>query len=342
MQTNLIGLGVAGLQQLGRSLAWPRYRADQVAHGIYQRRVATLADLTALPKSVRASLAETGTLERPNVALRQVSQDGTRKYLFRAEDGASFESVYIPTVTKSGRTHALCISSQTGCAVGCRFCFTASIRRNRDLAVAEILGQVLAVQDDGQPITNIVFMGMGEPLLNYDHVVAAARTLIDPKGFGFSSRRVTISTAGIVPRIYDLARDLPTQLAISLNATTDAVRDEIMPINRKWPIATLLQALRDFPLPPRRRFTIEYVLIDGVNDSDDDARRLVRLLCDLRAKVNLLPLNPHDETRYRPPEECVVVRFQEILQRAGVCTVPRTARGQDISAACGQLGRGRD
>ncbi|HET6344677.1 MAG TPA: 23S rRNA (adenine(2503)-C(2))-methyltransferase RlmN, partial [Myxococcota bacterium] len=283
-------------------------------------------------------------ITRPRIDDRQVSGDGTRKYRFVAADGTAFEAVYIPEVARGRKTNTLCISSQSGCAVGCKFCFTASLRRNRNLSAGEIVGQVLAVRDDVAPlgeaarVTNIVFMGMGEPLLNYANVVHAARILLEPLGPGFSSRRVTISTSGIVPRIYDLGRDLPTQLAISLNATTDEVRTRIMPINKKWPLTELTAALRAYPLPPRRRITIEYVLLGGVNDSLEDARRLPRLLAGIPVKVNLLPLNVHERTELQAPTRNSVHRFQEELQRAGFNALVRTPRGQDIAAACGQLG----
>jgi 23S rRNA (adenine2503-C2)-methyltransferase len=228
--------------------------------------------------------------------------------------------------------------------VGCKFCFTASLRRNRNLSAAEIVGQVLAVRDDvaslGEraKVTNIVYMGMGEPLLNYKNVVQSANILLDPRGLSFSSRRITISTSGIVPRIADLGRDLPTQLAISLNATTDAVRTQIMPINKKWPLAELLAAMRAYPLGSRRRITLEYVLLGGLNDTSEDAHRLVQLLRDIPVKINLLPLNAHERTELIEPTRQSVANFQRIVRDAGYAVFVRTPRGQDIAAACGQLG----
>jgi 23S rRNA (adenine2503-C2)-methyltransferase len=293
---------------------------------------------------LRQAFEDTFDISRPRIDDCQVSHDGTRKYRFLAADGTAFEAVYIPVVARGSKTNTLCISSQSGCAVGCKFCFTASLRRNRNLSAGEIVGQVLAVRDDVMPlgddakVTNIVFMGMGEPLLNYDNVVQASRILLDPQGADFSSRRITISTSGIVPRIYDLGRDLPTQLAISLNATTDAVRTRIMPINKKWPLAELTAALRAYPLAPRRRITVEYVLLGGINDTLEDARRLPALLDGIPVKLNLLPLNPHDRTEFSPPTAASVQRFQQELQRAGFNALIRTPRGQDIAAACGQLG----
>jgi len=325
----------------------PRYRGRQIYRGLYVRKVNTFNDITDLKAETRLKLAKQFTLNRPTLDDLQISTDGTRKYRFVTKtEGTAFESVYIPRVGKTGKSHTLCVSSQTGCAVGCTFCYTASLRRNRNLAASEILGQVLAVHNDlsapksGEPqsITNIVFMGMGEPLLNYNEVVRSARLLVDPSGLAFSTRRVTISTAGIVPRIKTLGHDVDTQLAISLNATTDEVRNRIMPINKKWPIEQLIGALKEYPLKHRRRFTIEYVLLGGINDSIDDARRLVRLLGNLPVKVNLLPLNAHDRTEFTPPSQHDAQAFADELHHRHVNTSLRTPRGQDIAAACGQLG----
>ena len=322
----------------------PTFRGRQVAHWVFRRGALTTATMANLPAALRQRLAASCSLARPRVDTVQVSVDGTRKYRLVATDGTAFEAVYIPEVARGRRSNSLCVSSQSGCAVGCRFCFTASLRRNRNLSAAEIVGQVMAVQADltslgaAAQVTNVVYMGMGEPLLNYDHLVQSARILLDPEGLGFSSRRVTISTSGIVPRLRTLGHDLPTQLAVSLNATTDAIRTRIMPINKKWPLAVLLQALRDYPLPPRRRITIEYVLLGGVNDAAEDAERLIVLLQNLPVKVNLLPLNVHDRTELQAPTAAAVARFQDILRAAGMNALCRTPRGQDIAAACGQLG----
>jgi 23S rRNA (adenine2503-C2)-methyltransferase len=341
---NLLGTDLEELARFAVAAGEPRFRGEQIFSGLYQKAATSFSELSNLPKRLRQQLEEVFTLARPSIDARQVSGDGTRKYRFVAADGLAFESVYIPEVAKGSSTNTLCISSQTGCAVGCKFCYTASLKRNRNLAAGEILGQVLAAQRDlaplgaGARLTNIVFMGMGEPLLNYKEVVRAARLLIDPKAFGFSSRRVTISTSGIVPRIYELGRDLPTQLAISLNATTDEVRTRIMPINKKWPLAELIAALRAHPLPPRRRITVEYVMLKDVNDSLEDAKRLVKLLTGIPVKVNLLPLNVHDRTEFDTPEPERVQRFQDALHAAGVQAHVRTPRGRDIAAACGQLG----
>ena len=320
------------------------FRIKQIWHWLFAKRVHSFDAMTNVAQNLRQKLAERFTLDRPRIDTVQASEDGTRKYRFVTEDNAAFEAVYIPEVARGRGTNTLCISSQTGCAVGCKFCFTASLRRNRNLTAAEIVGQVLAVQEDLMPlgeqaqVTNIVFMGMGEPLLNYDNVILAGKLLTQEDACNFSGRRVTISTSGIVPRLLTLGHELPTQLAISLNATTDAIRTRIMPINKKWPLETLLAAMRDYPLLPRRKITVEYVLLGGINDSLDDARRLTRLLEGIPVKINLLPLNAHERTEFTPPSKQAVMAFQKLLLHAGYNVFVRTPRGQDISAACGQLG----
>lgn len=340
---HLLSFTLADLEAFLVSQGHPAFRARQLYTWLFARRVGDFAEMQNLPKAMRAAFAQTMDIARPRIDDKQVSRDGTRKYRFVAADNTAFEAVYIPEVG-GAKTNTLCISSQSGCAVGCKFCFTASLRRNRNLAAHEIVGQVLAVRDDVAPlgdaakVTNIVFMGMGEPLLNYQNVTQAARIMLEPLGMGFSSRRITISTSGIVPRIYDLGRELPTQLAISLNATTDEVRTKIMPINKKWPLKELLAAMRAYPLPPRRRITVEYVMLGGLNDTVEDARRLLTLLHGIPVKLNLLPLNPHDRTPFAPPTAESVRRFQDELRQSGFNALIRTPRGQDIAAACGQLG----
>jgi 23S rRNA (adenine2503-C2)-methyltransferase len=341
---SLLGCHRSDLEALAASLGERPFRGRQLFASIFARKVDSFAAMTDLTRELRATLAARFSIARPTVDRVLVSEDGTRKYRFLAADGAAFEAVYIPEVARDRKTNTLCVSSQTGCSVGCAFCFTASLKRWRNLAAGEIVGQVLAVQADvaalgeAARVSNIVFMGMGEPLLNYDNTARAARLLTDPDGMDFSSRRVTISTSGIVPRIADLGRDLDTQIAISLNATTDETRSRIMPINRKWGLDALMAALRAYPLPRRRRLSVEYVLLDGINDSDEDARRLVKLLAGIPVKINLLPLNPHDRTALSPPSEERVRSFQSILRRAGLNAIVRNPRGREIGAACGQLG----
>ena len=288
---NLLGYAPDELKAFVCEAGEKPFRAKQLYKALFSERITELSEITTLSKGLRAALDETFEITRPAIDEVQVSNDGTRKYRFIGVDGLAFEAVYIPEVAKGSRTNTLCVSSQTGCAVGCKFCFTASLRRNRNLAAAEIVGQVLAVQDDvcaeseNARVSNVVFMGMGEPLLNYDQVIRACRILLDPDGCNFSSRRITISTSGIVPRIYDLGRELPTQLAISLNATTNEQRSRVMPINKKWPLEDLLEALHAYPVPSRRRITIEYVMLKDVNDSPQDARRLIKLLAGIPVKV---------------------------------------------------------
>lgn len=339
----LLGRTREELERLAIDLGEPAYRGRQLFAAIYRRRVALFDAMSEISKDLRRQLEATTSIGRPRIADVQASSDGTRKYRFEDSSGGAFEAVFIPEVARGRKTHTLCVSSQTGCAIGCTFCFTASLKRNRNLSAAEIVGQVLAVADDVAAaddgrVTNIVFMGMGEPLLNYNQVVRAVRILMDSEGADFSSRRITVSTAGIVPRIRDLGRDLSCQLAVSLNATTDAVRDQIMPINRKWNLAALTEAMRDYRLARRRRVTIEYVLLGGVNDSQEDALRLPKLLAGIPVKINLLPLNAHERTEFEPPAPERVEQFQETLRRAGLNAIVRTPRGRDIAAACGQLG----
>ncbi|MBC7795040.1 MAG: 23S rRNA (adenine(2503)-C(2))-methyltransferase RlmN [Clostridia bacterium] len=339
---NLLGVPLEELERFVTTANEPKYRAKQIFTGLFQRRVNAFADMTDISKSLRTAFESTFAIGRPRIDNVQASDDGTRKYKLVTDDGSIFEAVYIPEVAKGSTTNTLCVSSQTGCAVGCKFCFTASLRRNRNLSAAEIVGQVLAVRDDVAPlggnVTNIVFMGMGEPLLNYAHVTRAIRILLDPIGAAFPSKRITVSTSGIIPRIYDLGRDLPTQLAISLNASTNAIRQQVMPITKKFPLEDLMTALRAYPLGPRRRITIEYVLLAGVNDSIEDARRLPHLLRDIPCKVNLLPLNEHDRTELKRPEWSTVLAFEAELKRHKMNAILRRPRGRDISAACGQLG----
>jgi 23S rRNA (adenine2503-C2)-methyltransferase len=343
-QPNVLGVPLEELERFVLAAGEQKFRATQVVEGLRKQRKTTFADITNLSKALRGRLEETFSTERPQIDHLENAEDGTRKYRFLTHDGNAFEAVYIPEVAKGSRTNTLCVSSQTGCAVGCKFCFTASLRRNRNLSAAEIVGQVLAVQDevaalgDSGRVSNLVFMGMGEPLLNYEHVTRAIRILLEESGPAFPSRRITVSTSGIVPRIYDLGRDLPVQLAISLNATTDETRTAVMPINKTWGIDALIEAMRAYPLSPRRRVLVEYVLLEGVNDSLDDAKRLVKILEGLPHKVNLLPLNPHDRTPFSPPSFEVVDAFQNYLRRAGINVLRRTPRGNEISAACGQLG----
>jgi 23S rRNA (adenine2503-C2)-methyltransferase len=291
-------------------------------------------------------------LSPPAIELVQQSTDGTRKYKLRTVDGRFVEAVYMPDEAAGRRT--LCVSSQVGCAMGCTFCLTATMGLVRHLSPGEILGQVHRVNRDlmesvglpaPRPLTNLVFMGMGEPLHNLDHLSKALGTLLSPDGPGFSHRHVTVSTSGLVPAIERVATELDIKLAISLNATTDEVRTELMPVNRKWNIAALMEACRKFPVRQGRRITFEYVLLGGINDTDEDARRLVGLVRGLPAKVNLIPYNENPGLGFSEPAPGRVDAFKAILEKGGVTAMVRRNRGRDISAACGQLavsGQGRD
>lgn len=326
-----------------------KYRAAQIYDWIYQKHTESFEEMTNIPKAERSSLTERFYLHSPPLLMQELSQDGTRKFLFGLEDGHTIESVLIPD---DGR-NTLCISSQVGCAQACRFCLTGSGGFRRNLEAFEITDQVGAVEKalalelkkstkaDHEParyITNIVFMGMGEPLANFDNVVKALKVITSNKGLGFSPRRITLSTDGLAPEIDNLGKTgVNVNLAISLNATTDEVRDRIMPVNRRYPLKELLAACRRYPLDDRRRITFEYVLLRDLNDGEDDAVRLVKLLKGIRSKVNLIPFNPFPGTEFKRPDEGAVRRFQQILLNHRITAPVRESRGRDISAACGQL-----
>jgi 23S rRNA (adenine2503-C2)-methyltransferase len=337
-RVNLKALSRDGLLRFAREAGLPRYRADQLLHWIYERYASDVAEITEFSKTLRTGLAGVAYIGGLQLLSRQRSHDGTEKFLFSLEDGNAIESVLIV----DGERLTLCISSQAGCAMGCRFCLTGKLGFIRDLQAHEIVDQVLSVSRmirPGRRVTNIVLMGMGEPLANFDEVVEALWRI--SLFVGISKRRITLSTAGIVPRIASLAEKAPeVNLAVSLNATTDVVRNKIMPVNRRYPLRSLLDACRRFPLSPRRRITFEYVLIDGINDSVDDARRLVRILRGIRCKVNLIPLNPPEGSDLMRPSDERVLSFQDILAGNNMTALIRESRGQDILAACGQLRAG--
>src|SRR5579871_2266661 len=339
MPQSLVGMELPDLQEaLGPNQ--PNYRARQVYDALYRGQVSDLVQITSLPGRLREELAGTHSVGLPEVARRYDSADGTRRYLLRLEDGRTVETVLMP----EGERDTICISSQVGCPVDCKFCMTALMGLERSLTAGEIVGQVLLVarenqlrQDGGR--LNIVMMGQGEPLLNLENVVKATRILLDPAGFGLSPRRVTVSTAGIIPKIAELGREpVRPKLAISLNASTEESRQELMPITRKYHLKDLLVACKAYPLRPWEKLTFEYVLLGGVNDFDADARRVVRLLAHLNCKVNLIALNPGPGIPYETPDPARVASFHEIVRRSMPCFV-RKPRGLDIYAACGQLKR---
>jgi len=318
----------------------PEYRARQVYQALYQAQLTDLVQITTLPAQLRGRLASDHAVGLPAAERRYESSDGTRRYLLRLEDGRTVETVWMPEEARD----TLCISSQVGCPVDCKFCMTALMGLERNLTAGEIVGQVLFVARDNGLLKpgsrlNIVMMGMGEPLLNLANVVKATRILVDPRGVGLSEKRVTLSTAGIVPKIAELGREpVRPKLAVSLNASTEEMRQELMPITRKYHLKDLMEACRVFPLRPWEKLTFEYVLLRGVNDTDADARRVVKLLANLNCKVNLIALNPGPGIPYETPDAERVHAFQSIVRRSMPCFI-RKPRGRDIFAACGQLKR---
>jgi 23S rRNA (adenine2503-C2)-methyltransferase len=318
----------------------PRFRALQIYEALYRQRMTTLPEITSIPKTLRARLTEEFDLGLPEIERRFDSADGTRRYLLRLLDGKTVETVWMP---EAGRS-TICISSQVGCPVNCGFCLTALLGLERNLTAGEIVGQVLRVCHDceikaPENRLNIVMMGQGEPLLNLEHVLRATRLLTDPKGMAISPRRITVSTAGIVPKIAELGKaEARPKLAISLNASTEEQRREIMPITRKYHLRDLIEACRAYPLRPWEKLTFEYVLLKDFNDSDADAKRVAKLLANLNAKVNLIALNPGPGIPYQTPSAERVASFQSIVRRSLSCFV-RKPRGLDVYAACGQLKR---
>jgi 23S rRNA (adenine2503-C2)-methyltransferase len=342
MQQDIIGMELSSLEAFFQAQGWERFRARQVFHNLHNRLTDDFRKMTDLRKELREQLADHFELHQLQVRRRTAAIDGTIKYLFALKDGETVETVYIP----EERRTTLCISTQVGCSFRCRFCLTATLGFKRNLSSGEIVGQVRAVMKDVSPgihtssRLNLVFMGMGEPLLNYDHVLEAIRVMADPHGLAISPRRMTLSTAGMAPRIYDLGREkIRPHLAISLCATTEGQRTALMPHNKKYSLKGLMKACREYPLPPRERLTFEYVLLDGVNDTDADARRLVKLLNGIRAKVNLLALNESEELPFRSSSPERVRHFQEYLASKHLSVFVRKPRGLDILAACGQLKR---
>jgi 23S rRNA (adenine2503-C2)-methyltransferase len=319
---------------------WPRYRGEQVWRWVHDRGARSFEEMTNLNRDVRAQLAERAQIGSLTIAEIQTSQDGTRKLRLVTRDGQSIESVIIP----DGEKTTQCISSQVGCAVDCQFCATAKLGLKRNLDPGEIVDQVYLARrlleevEPGRKLTNLVYMGMGEPLHNYDNMVKSLRILTHDKGAKLAQRRVTVSTSGLVPKLEKLGLEtVRPNLAVSLNAANDETRDAIMPINRKWNIGKLLAALRAYPLEQRRRITFEYVLLAGVNDSLRDAAQLAQLLRGFRCKVNIIPWNPHPEAPYERPSDVVIEAFQMECKRLGLPTYLRRPRGDDIDAACGQL-----
>ncbi|HLJ90539.1 MAG TPA: 23S rRNA (adenine(2503)-C(2))-methyltransferase RlmN [Candidatus Angelobacter sp.] len=355
-QSGLLGLDFQELTAIVQAHGQPGYRAKQLFQGIYKERLQSLESVSTIPKDLRFALQRDGLeIWQPAIEKSYQSVDGTIRYLMRMRDGQTVETVWMPegdggeagdgSDAGDGEwTRAtICVSSQVGCAVNCQFCLTALMGVKRNLDAGEIVGQVAAVLNDRgvdleRQRINLVFMGMGEPFLNYANFIKAVRLLVE--GVGFPESRMTVSTSGIVPRIYDLGREeVRPKLAISLNAANNEIRNQIMPINRKWNLELLVQAAREFPLRNRERTTFEFVLLDGVNDALDHARELAELVRGLRCKVNLIALNPGPGISYGTPSEERVRAFQRLLTQTGIPAYVRRPRGRDIYAACGQLKR---
>lgn len=351
-RVNLVGLTRAQLKDALIALGTPerqaKMRVGQVWQWIYQKGVRSFDDMTNLSKDYRALLADTCEIALPEVVTRQISDDGTRKYLVRIAGGHEVEVVYIPEENRG----TLCISSQVGCTLTCSFCHTGTQKLVRNLTAAEIIGQVMLARDDlgewPEPgrhpkdetrlLSNIVLMGMGEPLYNFENVRDAMKIAMDPEGISLSRRRITLSTSGVVPEIARTAEEIGCLLAVSFHATTDEVRDRLVPINKRWNIAELLDALREYPkVSNSERITFEYVMLDGVNDSDEDARRLIKLIKGIPAKINLIPFNEWPGAPYKRSSWNRIRAFADIIYKAGYASPIRTPRGEDIMAACGQL-----
>lgn len=340
---DLVGLTQEELTEAVLAMGEPRFRAKQLWHWLYHQGARDFEAMSSLSKTFRSKLAESYRVSRPEVADHQKSSDGTQKWLLRFEDGNEAEMVFIPEEDRG----TLCVSSQVGCTLSCRFCHTGTQRLVRNLSAAEILGQILLARDflgdwpspkEGRRLTNIVMMGMGEPLYNFEEVSRALKLAMDPEGVGLSRRRITLSTSGVVPMMARCGEELGVNLAVSLHATNDQLRDEIVPLNRKYPIAELLQACRDYPgVHNARRITFEYVMLKDVNDSDEHADELAALLKDIPAKVNLIPFNPWPGTVYECSDWARIEAFSDRLFSKGLSAPIRKPRGRDISAACGQL-----
>ena len=334
---DLKGMTLAELEDLFRARGKERFRARQVSRWIYRKYAEEFSVMSDLSREFREELTTACRISSPVAETRERSRDGTEKFLFRLEDGEAIESVLIP---EEGR-RTLCVSTQAGCALSCRFCATGGSGFRRNLTSAEIIHQACfagrLLMDRGERLTNVVFMGMGEPLENVPEVSRAIDILLSPFGFALAGKRVTVSTAGIVPAMKKLAGRYPVSFAVSLNAATDEVRSRIMPINRKYPLQDLIAAMRSIPLQSGRKVTAEYVLLSGVNDSPADAESLARLLSGARIKVNLIPYNPNEYGNFRAPPRERIDRFRDILMKAGIQTITRERRGADIRAACGQL-----
>ena len=342
-QENIIGLSREEIGDRFLSLGLQKFRSGQVWHWLYHKGATSFEEMTTLSKKVRVQLGKTFSIKRPTVSEKQTSADGTIKWLLQFEDGAKAETVFIPEEDRG----TLCISSQVGCTLNCSFCHTGTQKLVRNLSSSELVGQILIAFDElsawpsaqiGRPLTNIVLMGMGEPLYNLDNVIKALKIIMDNEGISISKRRITLSTSGIVPEFSRCGLETDVNLAISLHAVTDDVRDILVPINKKYPIKDLLDACREYPgVSNSRRITFEYVMLKGINDSASDARALIKLMEGIPAKINLIPFNPWPGSPYECSEKNQIEEFAKIVLKAGYPSPVRTPRGDDILAACGQL-----
>ncbi len=336
-KVNLLNFDRKGLAAFFIEMGEKSFRATQILKWIYQEDVTDFDQMTNLSKSLRAYLNEHCMITAPEILLEQIASDGTTKWVVEMGLGNRIESVFIPEEKRG----TLCVSSQIGCALACTFCSTAKQGFNRNLSVAEIIGQLYVAQKrlgDSKRITNVVMMGMGEPLLNFDNVAAAMNLMMDDFTFGLSKRRVTVSTSGVVPAMLRLNEACDVSMAVSLHAANDKLRDELVPINQKYPLKKLMEACREYARQgPRKHITFEYVMLEGINDSTQDARELVRLLKNVPSKINLIPFNPFPNSDYQCSSSATISRFKDILYKAGLVTTIRKTRGEDIDAACGQL-----
>jgi len=340
---NLIGLSFDELKEALANLGMEKFRAKQIWGWVYNQGVTDFSKMSTLAKPARDKLADHFTILRPTISQDQKSEDGTRKWLVKMTDGQEVECVHIPEIDRG----ALCVSSQVGCTLTCRFCHTGTQRLVRNLEASEIVMQVMLARDalgewpstrENRMLSNIVMMGMGEPLYNYENVAKALRIIMDGDGIAISKRRITLSTSGVVPMIQRCGEELGVNLAVSLHAVTDELRDQIVPLNRKYPIKDLLQACRTYPgLSNSRRITFEYVMLKGINDSNADAKELIRLLRGIPAKINLIPFNPWPGAPFECSDWPTIETFGDFLNKSGYASPVRTPRGRDIMAACGQL-----
>jgi 23S rRNA (adenine2503-C2)-methyltransferase len=337
MKENLLGFDAAGLERFFEAQGEKRFRARQLLRWMHQRGEGEFERMSDLARGLREKLAATACVEAPVIVGDTAAADGTRKWLLKVDGANAVEAVFIPET----RRGTLCVSSQAGCVLDCAFCSTGKQGFNRNLSTAEIIGQLWLANrllEGERPVTNVVMMGMGEPLLNLDNVIPALRVMLDDQAYGLSRRRVTVSTAGVIPGIDRLRDECPVALAVSLHAPNDALRDQLVPVNRKYPLAELVAACKRYlDKAPRDFITFEYVMLEGVNDSDAHARELVALAAKIRSKFNLIPFNPFPNSGFKRSSPERIRRFAEVLQRAGLTVTIRKTRGDDIAAACGQL-----